>query len=262
MESKQGLWAHLGESQNSNRIVAIFTIIIALTGAIYAVFAALQWCANKDAADAARNSAIQAKAANDLNAEALHSVQRAFVTFKGFQYFRIQNPDNSDIHNWYWDASFENAGSTSANYVVGAADMKILKTEPAEEQFLGTFKNFPLTGIGPKVSRSLRIPYSIPEKTIFGVDLGPNITSASVIKTHWNRHLFIWGWTYYRDVFQKTKPHVTEFCNHIIGINLIFQPTPGAVSFFFENCKAHNCDDEQCDDYQTIVNLASKSASK
>jgi hypothetical protein len=41
---KPSWWDHLGDSKNSNRVVAIFTIIIALTGIAYAAFAAMQWC--------------------------------------------------------------------------------------------------------------------------------------------------------------------------------------------------------------------------
>jgi hypothetical protein len=39
----KGWWSHLGDSRNSNRIVAIFTIVIALTSIGYAVFAYKQW---------------------------------------------------------------------------------------------------------------------------------------------------------------------------------------------------------------------------
>src|SRR6266852_5856741 len=36
-------WNHLGDTQNSNRVVAVFTIVIALTGILYARYAAKQW---------------------------------------------------------------------------------------------------------------------------------------------------------------------------------------------------------------------------
>ena len=48
VENIRGWLLHLGEPPNSNRVVAIFTVIIALTGIIYAVFAALQWCVLRD----------------------------------------------------------------------------------------------------------------------------------------------------------------------------------------------------------------------
>ena|SRR5579859_3796581 len=131
----------------------------------------------------------------------------------------------------------------------------LMPAEPTDEQFRGRFRKLPVTRIGPKSTRGVRAD-PVPEPLIFGVDLGPVITTNSVTKTRFNNHLFIWGWAYYRDVFPKTKPHVTEFCTRITGANLLPNQAGGStISFTQGDCKGHNCDDDQCRDYKDIVEI-------
>ncbi len=203
------------------------------------------------------------KQTNEIN----ESVQRAFVSFQHFQWARMQDPDHTDIHTWYVTATFENSGVTNATNVAGSAEMMELQAEPTEEQFRGPYSHFPMIGLAPKTSRDFRVMPALPEPLIFGIDLGPTITAKSTTKTHFNRQLFVWGWIYYRDVFfPGTKPHVTEFCNHIAGVNFVTanlnplaSQVPGAgINFVYDTCVSHNCDDEQCSDYQTIMETAEK----
>jgi hypothetical protein len=201
---------------------------------------------------------------NRINREALESVQRAFVSFQRYEYFRLQDADNVNLHNWDIIGDFENNGSTNATNVVGILQAQELPSEPTEEQFRGNYSNFPTIGIPPKSTRAVRIPHPIPEPLIFGVDLGPVITAKSPTQTHFNRHLFVWSWVYYKDVFLGTKPHVTELCNQLTGINLLtenYNPLPnqaGRFNFAYAGCSNHNCEDEQCKDYDTIVETAEK----
>ncbi len=203
---------------------------------------------------------------NEISRESLTSVQRAFVSFKRFEYFRTQDADHLDVHNWDVLADFDNNGATSATSVAGILEVQELPAEPTEEQFKGTGRNFSTTSIPPKATRVIRIPHRVPEPMIFGIDLGPIITAKSASRTHFNRHLFVWSWVYYRDIFPKTRPHVTELCNQLTEINLITQnynpipdqPTAGNFNFSYAGCRNHNCDDEQCKDYQEIIAIAEK----
>jgi len=203
---------------------------------------------------------------NQINRESLTSVQRAFVSFQRFEYFRLQDPDHSNVHNWDILADFDNNGATSAIDVIGILQVQELPAEPTDEQFRGPYTHFPTISIPPKSTRAVRIPRPIPEPLIFGVDLGPVITIKSPTQTHFNRHLFVWSWIYYRDVFRETESHVTEFCNQLTGINLLTQNynpsaspwAPGNLNFTYAGCSNHNCDDKQCKDYATIVKLAEK----
>lgn len=201
---------------------------------------------------------------NEISRESLTSVQRAFVSFQHFEYFRLQDADHPNVHNWDILADFENNGATSATNVIGILQVQELPAEPTDEQFKGPYKNFPAISIPPKATRTVRIPRPVPEPLIFGIDLGPVITAKSPAQTHFNRNLFVWSWIYYRDVFPKTKPHIAEFCNQLTGINLVTQnynslpgqSTAGNFNFAYAGCRNHNCDDEQCKDYEAIVELA------
>ena len=221
---------------------------------IYALIAAFQLC--------------QIQESNQISRESLESVQRAFVSFQNFEYFRIQDPDNPDTHKWDVLADFDNNGATNAIDVVGILQIQELPTEPTDEQFRGPYTHFPILSIPPKSKRAVRIAQPIAEPLIFGIDLGPVITTRTPSQTHFNRHLFVWSWVYYRDVFAKNKPHVTEFCNQLSGINLLtenYNPkasslVPGNVNFSYAGCADHNCEDQQCKDYNAIVALVEKAS--
>jgi len=58
MELIRGWLNHLGDAQNSNRVVAIFTIVIAITGIIYAVFAGKQLGVMRDTFNAANKPSV------------------------------------------------------------------------------------------------------------------------------------------------------------------------------------------------------------
>ena len=60
------------------------------------------------------------------------------------------------------------------------------------------------------------------------------------------KHLYMYVWATYHDVFRDTPLHVTEFC---------FEPTmfdadpytgKGSGHTYFEQCSKHNCTDEDC----------------
>lgn len=203
---------------------------------------------------------------NEISRESLTSVQRAFVSFQHFEYFRLQDPNSANVHNWDFLADFENNGATNAINVIGTLQVQELPAEPTDEQFRGNYTHLPAITIPPKATRATRIPRPVPEPLIFGVDLGPVTTAKSTMQGHYNRNLFVWSWVYYRDVFPKTKPHVTEFCSQLTGIHLVTQNynplanplIPGNLNFTYAGCGKHNCDDEQCKDYQAIVNAAEK----
>jgi hypothetical protein len=233
-------------------VVALLTVVIAGSSIIYTVYAKRQWKVMQES--------------NEINRESLTSVQRAFVSFQRFEYFRLQDADNPNVHNWDVLADFDNNGATNATDVIGILQIQELSAEPTDEQFRGPYTHFPAIAIPPKATRAERIPRPIPEPLIFGIDLGPVITAKSGTRTYFNRNLFVWSWVYYRDVFPKTKPHVTEFCNQLTGINFVTQnynPLPGQstagnLNFSYAGCRSHNCDDEQCKDYQAIVELAER----
>src|SRR5713226_2900610 len=66
-------WRALGKETNTNRIMAMATLGIFLTSAIYAIFAYLQW-------DAMRGQLKKMGKSNDLSREALIADQRPWLS--------------------------------------------------------------------------------------------------------------------------------------------------------------------------------------
>jgi hypothetical protein len=213
-------------------------------------------------AEAAKKQAIETGRIAEITRDSLTSVQRAFLSFQNFDDLRVQDSGHANAHYWTKDAVFQNTGATSAIDVGGVAFLADLLTEPTEDQFKGHYTKLPTITVPPKSSKDVPVvPEHVPEPLLFGVDLGEPVTPEMTTKTTFNGQLFVWGWAYYRDVFPRTKPHVTEFCSKIIRAD--FRPDlPGGshIKFVYSGCSKHNCDDEQCKDYHEIVRTAEKMA--
>ena len=65
------------------------------------------------------------------------------------------------------------------------------------------------------------------------------------------RHLYFWGWVAYRDIFEDSNPHLTEFCNELT-ISEGDITTGEKVRFLQVSCGTHNCADEECRDYAEV----------
>ena len=149
--------------------------------------------------------------------------------------------------------------TTNAINVAGIAMLADLRMEPTEDQFKSHYSEFSTMSIPPQGFANLPVtPEHLPETSLFGMDLGKSVTVDMTVKAPVEHNLFVWGWEYYRDVFPNTKPHVTEFCRHITGINFrADQPEPH-IEFVYSGCRKHNCDDQQCKDYKEIVRMVEK----
>jgi hypothetical protein len=69
-------------------------------------------------------------------------------------------------------------------------------------------------------------------------------------------HLYVWGWTRYRDVIERTPWHLTEFCSELtdfLGNPLIAVGPGNTATPVFTQCGAHNCSDEDCPDYKQRI---------
>ena len=132
-----------------------------------------------------------------------------------------------------------------------------LKEEPTEEQFASEEGVNP-TAMPPSVIAPKQQPEVGPliarETDLFG-DALIHPTVERLRQVIEGEHLFVWGWLAYRDVFPKTRVHLTEFCENLARITV--PDTPGVQPVFdFKGCRKHNCVDEHCDDYQQMLKLA------
>jgi hypothetical protein len=57
------------------------------------------------------------------------------------------------------------------------------------------------------------------------------------------KHLYIWGWAEYDDIFENTKRHRTEFCYEVFFVGAAY---PNKVQFTTRMHRSHNAADEDC----------------
>jgi hypothetical protein len=225
VEAIMSWWEFIREPKNANAIMAVCTLLIFITGAFYTVFAGLQWCANKQAADAATNAASTAK-------EALVSVQRAYVNFstaiepRGFIV-------NGKVTSWEFTVPFENSGDTPTKGMTMRIHLHLSKDKIPEDFTYPTAEGRdPLIALGPKGKTGTGPVGGVTSEALKNVQAG-------------KEHLYIYGWSKYMDVFDSTPEHITKFCYELTewgGSPFSTQNHPT----FWSMCPHHNCTDEDC----------------
>jgi hypothetical protein len=181
--------------------------------------------------------------ANETNREALHSIQRAFVSVNSLTppAALTRNSKMYFVTTIVW----ENSGNTPTRNLeiqtacfVGDAGLSnqfdwISVCRNKEESFCATATSF----IGPHETIGGGACW-IPQDTIL------NLQRSS-------RHLYILSISRYQDIFANTKSHITRSCQEIqtirgnpFGRSLEKNP----ISYDFSHCHGHNnCADEECD---------------
>jgi len=222
-------------------LVAFFTLVIMASSIVYTVYAKKQWRVMRQS--------------NEINREALESVQRAFVTGRITGQVRTTNMDST--HAWEIDITLENSGTTPAIDTVTYynSKAKTITEEPTEELFKGVDTAFsPAFTIAPKGTQEL-VPPVTGEDLILGRDFGNVIRESTNFIPQPN--MFVWGWVVYRDVFPQTEQHLTEFCWRLRSVDLPASPVSpknsDPVRFSWVGCKQHHCTDHDCKDYDTIT---------
>jgi hypothetical protein len=239
-EATMKLWAFIKKPEHANATMAIFTILIFLATGGYAVVALLQWNSMRES--------------NQISRESLESVQRAIVAYQNVELTRGKNGDNA---YWVIQPFYENDGNTTALHVVSAWTFAEGKGTITEKMFKsGKTGSMPdkLTEwvIAPRAVLG-SVAFPVDESYIFGMNLGDKLENFPM--AHQRDDSLIFGWVVYRDVFPRTKTHLTEFCKHFTPSDRINKEPP-SIKFNLENCPEHNCTDEYCSDYTEIVSYA------
>jgi len=246
-------WHFVVDPQNSGAVIAIFTVVIAVTGIFYTAFAAFQWRATRSAADAATN-------ANKIARESLIGTQRAFIAFDKFDTRNIVlRQGGEDKRILAFSAKLRNDGNTPAVDVINSFTIAVQNSEPTNEELIRVPKRsdyFP-TFVGSKGEHSLG-PESRSDVDLLGFKLPGTMKEVVETKLEIKRNVFFFGWVAYRDVFPETKIHVMEFCHQLRGVALDSKSTPDnpIYNFAFTACRAHNCTDEYCENYKQMEALA------
>lgn len=202
------------------------------------------------------------KSANEINRQALISVQRAFVTFQGFE---ISPSDNTaGEHFWDYQPKYENSGNTPAINTMSSFECGLLPTEPTQQQFERTGLNvlgkpeFNTNTIGPKNSVN-GAPWRAREIDVVGGNIGNDSLPSNYYESHGIPFLhrdrrvgfYCWGWIVYKDILPETKPHLTEFCTHLSAMVLDFKTK--TINQRFAGCSNYNCTDENCPNYNQVL---------
>jgi hypothetical protein len=193
--------------------------------------------AAQDAANAARQGALEAKNANDFARDALVKVQRAFVVINKVPDMQLveANGDLGILFNFY----LENSGTTPTrkftahiNWYYGSDPM------PDNFAFPDRWKpdaphRDPLDLIGPKGKSPL--------------NAGP-ISRAIIERVlHQQLHLYFYGWARYNDIFSNTPRYVTKFCYEMVpGVGVPVQNGLLREGYQLMPCRNNNCYDEEC----------------
>lgn len=215
-------WNNLSERERRDRITVAMEVIIASATTIYAIISLLQWRAIGES--------------NRINREALMSVQRAFVNLKTIEIAAAQNTQGEHI-GWSFVPQWENSGSTPTK-VLRQHSNCIPRTEPLSESF-----DFP--DFGPDKNQDSLIA---PKATISSHILPP-VPSGILVEVQKRKlRFYLWGWAAYRDVFQKSKVHLTEFCYELTSVTGDVM-TGTSLGTLYMACPFHNCADEYCKDY-------------
>jgi hypothetical protein len=170
--------------------IALFTFMLAIFTFLLTISTVLLYISSEKVANTSK--------------DALLSVQRAFIFVDSIQAF-VLNDSFVIIPSWI------NSGSTPENPFTNWANWKVFSAElPADFDYPDVDKNGqPITGgakgpimfMGPHARQGTE-PLKVPIPVMDEVRAG-------------KLRLFIYGWAEYRDAFQGTSGHRTEFCNEI-----------------------------------------------
>jgi len=203
----------------------ILEILVFVILAVYTVFTGFMYFANRDAADAARDSAVTGR-------EALTTVQRPFVTFPPSPSVVSVRDAKRQLRSWRFYLPIENSGDTPTKGLKAVFNFNgIQNAELSDFRDFGTANSF---NLGPKAMLSSE-----------GLDVSPE--TVKNIQTHKAR-LFFYGWACYRDQFKDTPVHITEFCYEVPFFKA--SPIPGSTDWrivtSLSACTSHVCVDDEC----------------
>jgi hypothetical protein len=148
----------------------------------------------KDSAKAAQQSA-------DVAEKALVSTQRAFIRASNFPW--LWRPDLDRPGKYFYDITpiLENAGNTPTKDLMLVVDSALRET-PLPDDF-----TFPY--------RAIPAPSLVGAHQTVGVNNAIILDDDLLSVKQGKKFFYIWGTATYRDVFDETPEHTTEFCTAI-----------------------------------------------
>ena len=179
---------------------------------------------------------LEAWRANGLTREALESVQRAFVVYQNLAVWSYLDLRNKKQPVYLIRPIWGNSGNTPTR------DLRIYVSEikPIKPPYTDLdFSQAPGTVFTPM--------FLAPHGVVRGADR--IISAADLFNVRDGKSFFyIWGWAIYYDTFPKTKPHITRFCDVLIGAFFDPNDLTKLTGVNTESCPTYNCADEECEE--------------
>jgi hypothetical protein len=231
LEVVMNWWNFIRDPGHSNAIMAIFTVVIALSSIGYGIVALCQWGAMRES--------------NKINRESLIAVQRAFVVAGPTDKAAVKpvmEPSGKETRIIF-QLKLENVGATSTKkltYRLNNYSGPFAMTDKFKLDDEGP----PATGIlGPKSVLALKTE-TMPQELLDRTGMYPG-----------QHHIYLWGWAKYRDIFNDTPMHLTEFCYEVMPyLESVPLPNKRQYAVTFNGCGRYTCADEECEDYSKKIN--------
>jgi predicted small secreted protein len=182
---------------------------------------------------------------NEINREALQSVQRAFVSISSIEGMQWIEPTTNRVSQVQLSFIWQNSGTTPAKNLHAHVNQM-------SDAGTGTEIWFPKDFTFPD--------YWGPNEDHAGTPMfvGPNKGSASYEAVTLSAQqaegifqkkesLYFWGWARYHDTFPGTKEHIFKFCSKLVGFTADPLGVNTPVKPELVNCKRHNCYDDECE---------------
>lgn len=173
--------------------------------------------------------------ANNINRDALVSVQRAFINVgQSLQENAVIVPGQKEINNWEFRPRFTNSGATPTRNAHNHGNF-LPWGGPLPE-------HFPFPDIGQPGPDT---PFILgPKEDVTGALLEVPIGTIKAVQDK-TEHLYFYGWITYEDIFPKTSKHISMFCIELTDVRGELKTnTPHAMAWAV--CPIHNCADGEC----------------
>jgi hypothetical protein len=178
---------------------------------------------------------------NDRANETSVAAQRAFITHSGVAGM-IKVVESNQFKGVNVFFALTNSGTTPAKEAVAQWNIALGDKTPEEGTNFGelpTSETYRFV-LGPKANMQPK-PIFISLGELEEVERG-------------KKHLFFWGWTTYKDIFDGTPRRLSEYCYSISSLTFSKpEHTDIATEIQTVNppCPTHNCYDENCEDYSS-----------
>jgi hypothetical protein len=160
--------------------------------------------------------------------------QRAFVFLKTCIFTGSADVNTKKIIHWKSSVRWENAGETPNRY------MRVRINRELTDAPLGENFDF-IDHVG-----GASIPTMLGPKSNIDSDEVDVPINDMIMVGNGTKHLYLWGWAEYDDIFRKTERHRTEFCYKISLTGDATNPDPAYLSFRWSLHSAHNGSDDKC----------------